>query len=134
MTPIPRLDGVVEVALYVDQIERSVRFYRNVFGFDVIATDERLHALGVAGRQVLLVCQKTASAKLAAGSHYADGEQHVAFAVPAADFDAWRARLDAQGVSIEETRAWERGGRSVYFRDPDRHLIELVTPGVWSIY
>ena len=27
---------------------------------------------------------------------------------------------------------WEAGGRSLYFRDPDGHLLELATPGVWS--
>ncbi len=26
------------------------------------------------------------------------------------------------------------GGTSLYFRDPDGHLLELVTPGIWSIY
>jgi len=25
------------------------------------------------------------------------------------------------------------GGWSLYFRDPDRHLIELATPGTWSV-
>ncbi|HWQ03343.1 MAG TPA: glyoxalase, partial [Candidatus Nitrosotenuis sp.] len=26
------------------------------------------------------------------------------------------------------------GGRSIYFRDPDGHSLELVTPGVWPNY
>ena len=29
---------------------------------------------------------------------------------------------------------WERGGQSIYFRDPDGHLVELATPGIWAIY
>jgi len=42
--------------------------------------------------------------------------------------------LAQNGVAVEERRTWERGGQSVYFRDPERHLIEIATPGVWSIY
>ena len=34
-------------------------------------------------------------------------------------------------VDVELTRAWPRGGRSLYFRDPDHHLIELASPGIW---
>jgi catechol 2,3-dioxygenase-like lactoylglutathione lyase family enzyme len=29
---------------------------------------------------------------------------------------------------------WPRGGRSVYFRDPDGHSVELATPGLWETY
>jgi catechol 2,3-dioxygenase-like lactoylglutathione lyase family enzyme len=134
MAHVPQLNGLLEVALYVDNVERSVQFYQTLFGFTIIASDERLSALGVAGKQVLLVCQRTASANLPAGSHYAHGEQHVAFAVPATEFDAWQTRLEFHGVAVEEMRQWNRGGRSLYFRDPDRHLIELASPGVWSIY
>jgi len=27
-----------------------------------------------------------------------------------------------------------RGGTSLYFRDPNGHMLELATPGLWSIY
>ena len=40
----------------------------------------------------------------------------------------------SRGVAIEGRNDWERGGRSIYFRDPDGHLLELATPGLWSIY
>ena len=30
--------------------------------------------------------------------------------------------------------SWSRGGRSIYFRDPDGHLLELATPGLWAVY
>jgi catechol 2,3-dioxygenase-like lactoylglutathione lyase family enzyme len=134
MAHVPQLNGVLEVAVYVDDMDRSVRFYQDLFGFDIIAADDRLCALGVGTKQVLLVCRRTASANLPIGSHDASGQQHVAFAVPSAALDAWQARLEQQGVAIEDVKRWARGGRSLYFRDPDRHLIELASPGVWSIY
>lgn len=125
---------LLEVAVYVDDIERAVAFYRDLFGFEVLARDARLWALGVDGREVLLVCRRTASAALEPGAHDAGGRQHVAFAVAAADLERWSDKLTEQGIAIEERRLWPRGGTSLYFRDPDGHLIELATPGVWSIY
>jgi catechol 2,3-dioxygenase-like lactoylglutathione lyase family enzyme len=129
---VPRLDGVLETALYVADIARSAEFYRTLFGFEVIDTGERLWALSVADRQVLLLCQKGASADLAAGSHDGGGRLHLAFAIPVVELPAWEAWFGQHDVAIEERRTWERGGYSLYIRDPDGHLIEVATPGVWT--
>jgi catechol 2,3-dioxygenase-like lactoylglutathione lyase family enzyme len=130
---MPKLTGLLEAAIYVDDVARSVRFYEELFGFESIGSDERLCALGVAGRQVLLVCRRGASAARTS-AHDATGQQHLAFGVPAEAFADWLARLDERGIAIEHRKAWTRGGESVYFRDPDGHLLELATPGVWTIY
>lgn len=130
----PALNGVLEVALYVDDMERALAFYRTLLGFEIVESDERLVAVRVAERQLLLLCKRGASTRLARGAHDADGRQHVAFAVSAPELASWERRLAEQGVTIEERREWTRGGVSLYFRDPDGHLLELATPGVWSIY
>jgi catechol 2,3-dioxygenase-like lactoylglutathione lyase family enzyme len=45
----------------------------------------------------------------------------------------WRAHLQAAGVAIESTSDWQRGGHSLYFRDPDGNLLEIAaTPGLWA--
>jgi catechol 2,3-dioxygenase-like lactoylglutathione lyase family enzyme len=66
--------------------------------------------------------------------HDGSGPHHIAFAIAAADYPVWCARLNRLGITIESETKWERGGRSVYFRDPDNHLVELVTPGIWPNY
>jgi catechol 2,3-dioxygenase-like lactoylglutathione lyase family enzyme len=137
---MPSLNGVLETSLYVDDLARSAAFYRGLFDLEVLTADERLCALSVAGRQVLLLFRKGMSAApsvLPGGTipgHDGDGRLHLAFAVAAADLPAWEERLRQLGVAIESTVTWPRGGRSIYFRDPDGHLVELATPGVWSIY
>ena len=131
---MPQLDGVLETSLYVDDLKRSVHFYQKIFGFEVIDAGERLYALAVTGGQILLLFKKGGSTELTLGAHDGDGELHLAFAIPKTELLAWEVRLEQQGVVIEHRRFWERGGQSIYFRDPDRHLIELATPGVWSIY
>lgn len=128
---MPRLDGLLESALYVDDLERSAQFYQTIFGFEVIDSGDRLYAVGVADRQILLLCKKRASANLAVGAHDGDGRLHLAFAIPAGELHAWEGWLQQHGVAIEEKRTWERGGCSLYFRDPDQHIIEVATPGVW---
>jgi len=42
--------------------------------------------------------------------------------------------LIAQGIRIESKVTWPAGGQSLYFRDPDNHLVELATPGIWEVY
>src|SRR6266567_9531276 len=66
--------------------------------------------------------------------HDGDGELHVAFGIPSAELANWESWLQTRGIAVEERRTWELGGWSLYFRDPDRHLIELATPGTWSVY
>jgi catechol 2,3-dioxygenase-like lactoylglutathione lyase family enzyme len=130
----PVTDGILESSLYVSDVDRSVRFYEEVFGFHVITRfGERGCAMQVGTRQVLLLFKKGAS--LAIDSpHDGNGELHIAFAIPSAELASWESWLQKNGIAVEEKRAWELGGKSLYFRDPDRHLIELATPGTWSAY
>ena len=60
--------------------------------------------------------------------HDGSGPLHIAFAVAAGDLDAWAARLEAEGVPIESRIDWPKGGRSLYLRDPDGHLLGSAMP------
>ena len=119
---------------------RSRAFYEGVLGLALINNDDRLTAYAVAGRDVLLVFRKGATGQtvtLPSGTipgHGGDGALHVAFAISKDELDHWEAHLASQGVTIEGRNDWERGGRSIYFRDPDGHLLELATPGLWPVY
>jgi catechol 2,3-dioxygenase-like lactoylglutathione lyase family enzyme len=144
MTSISRL---LETALYVADLDRSCEFYERVLGLgpDVGTTadkdsEKRFRPLQIPGGQVLLLFPKgfaTTTAVLPGGTippHDGNGRLHLAFAISASEVAAWRERLQSHGVSIEGEMAWPRGGMSLYFRDPDGHLVELATPGLWSIY
>ena len=130
---MPELTGILESSLYVDDLSRSAAFYRALFGFETLVSEDRLCALAVAGRQALLLFKKGGSLDHVP-PHGGTGQLHLAFSVPEADLPAWELRLAAAGVPIETRTHWERGGQSLFFRDPDGHLIELVTPGCWAIY
>ena len=131
---IPKSEGVLESSLYVADVAGSARFYEKIFGFRMISDfGERGCAMQAGSRQVLLLFKKGGS-RLIPSPHDGDGELHVAFAIAASELPSWEAWLAENGIAVEERRTWELGGVSVYFRDPDRHLIEIATPGVWSIY
>ena len=126
-----RVNGILETSLYVNDIERSTKFYRDLFRFNVVATGDRLVALEAGKNQLLLLFKKGASAQLPKGATDGDGELHLAFSISAEEFSDWKAMLLHRNIVIEEEKMWDYVGRSIYFRDPDRHLIELATPGVW---
>lgn len=136
----PRLTGILETGIIVADVPRAVAFYTRVFGLTVMFSDFRMAALDVAPGQALLVFLAGSSD---AGSHVpggfvpgfdATGRSHFAFSVTAASLDAWRDRLAAEQVAIESEVTWPRGAVSLYFRDPDGNLGELVTPGLWANY
>lgn len=142
-TRAPKIHGVVETILYTDDLARSVAFYRDTLGLLPMRTDgDRFQAFDAGERRVLLLFKRggTLSPQPVAKDggiippHDGHGPHHLAFAIAVADYEAWCAHLRASGVAIESETHWERGGRSVYFRDPDNHLVELVTPGIWPNY
>jgi catechol 2,3-dioxygenase-like lactoylglutathione lyase family enzyme len=137
---MPALGRVLETSLYVDRLDRSVNFYQSIFGFDTLMSDDRFCALNVSGQQVLLLFVKRGTTRpiMTPGGiippHDGEGQMHLAFTISKEDELAWTEHLKAAGVAIESRVAWPRGGFSLYFRDPDAHLIELVSPGCWEIY
>ena len=136
----PRLQGMLEFGLYVKDVSRSADFYHNLFGFPVLLSNERIAALDVEGKQILLLFKHGASSEpMTVGGallppHDGEGTSHVAFAIQESDLEQWEHWLREQDVEVESEIGWERGGRSLYFRDLDGHLLELATPGVWETY
>jgi catechol 2,3-dioxygenase-like lactoylglutathione lyase family enzyme len=138
----PAIHGVVETILYTDDLARATNFYREVLGLPLMKGDgERFQAFDSGAQRVLLLFKRGGTLTpqpVPTGGvippHDGTGPYHIAFAISAGDYAAWCARLIDRGIAIESETLWERGGRSLYFRDPDDHLVELVTPGIWPNY
>ena len=137
---MPKLDGIVETAIHTEDMGRARAFYEQVLGLEAIYNDNRLSAYAVSGRDVLLIFRKGTTREtvvLPSGTipgHGGDGSLHVAFAVGKDELARWEQHLALHHVAIEGRNHWERGGSSIYFRDPDGHLLEFATPGLWSVY
>jgi catechol 2,3-dioxygenase-like lactoylglutathione lyase family enzyme len=132
--------AILETALSVTDLARSRQFYSELFGYPIMRSDDRFCAFNVGGRQVLLLFRRgsdPAGTTLPFGfipAHGSSGPSHVGFSIPEASLSGWKARLEERGIAIESSFIWPGGGTSIYFRDPDGHLLELLTPGVWPIY
>jgi len=139
--------AIAETALFVDDLSRSAAFYRDVLELKQIADWDRLAVFEAGQSQVLLLFTKggslepisTPGGMVPPGE--ADGIMHVAFAVSEDELPDWERRLTENGVEIESRVNWmkvpwpgpvkRQSGQSVYFRDPDNHVLEFATPGVW---
>lgn len=136
----PTITRVLETALYADDLDAAVTFYRDVLGLRVLDASTRLVAMDAGGATVLLLFRRgdtIAGARTPGGwipPHDGHGPVHLALAVRAEDLQVWEARLQAHGVEVESRVEWPRGGRSLYFRDPAGHSVELATPGTWATY
>ncbi len=137
---MPALLGILETVLYVDDFAPTCAFYEQVLGLNSVYRDQRLCAYDVGGRGVLLLFLRGHSlqtVQLPGGTippHDGHGPVHIAFSIAAADRADWAARLKEAEIEIEGRTKWPRGGESIYFRDPDGHLVELATPGLWRGY
>jgi catechol 2,3-dioxygenase-like lactoylglutathione lyase family enzyme len=137
---VPKLSDLKETCLYVDNLDRAKTFYKEVLGLESLVEDNRFCALDVAGRHILLLFLRGASTQeteLPGGKippHDGAGPIHAGFSIHRDELAGWELHLAANGVEILSSVTWPRGGRSIYFRDPDGHLLELLTPGVWSTF
>ena len=135
----PRVRHVLETALDCGDLATSATFYTTLLDVTPMVQQDRLVAIDAGEGTVLLLFQKGApsSVMLPGGlvpAHDAGGPGHFALAIDTADLPAWEARLAELGIAIESRVTWERGGISLYFRDPDGRLVELATPGLWPCY
>lgn len=131
MRPIAR---VLETALYVDDLAAAERFYGEILGLALDSKQPGRFVFFRCGAGMLLLFAPDAAARGGAvPAHGSHGPGHVCFAVAEAELPAWQARLEAAGVTIEQSVAWPRGGRSFYFRDPAGNSLELATPRIWGL-
>lgn len=123
----PRLDHVV---IAVTEWERSNRFYANVLGLEVDEISRGRYAYRLADGQQLNVHGPGSSPVPRAADPVRPGNSDLCF--------VWDGRIEeavehlvAHGVDVELGPAKRNGGRgdgtSVYFRDPDGTLLELIS-------
>lgn len=135
MTPA----GVLETALYAEDLDAAEAFYGDTLGLDRIRREGARHVFFRCGDGVLLIFNPAetetppAADALPIPPHGARGPGHVCFRASANEIAAWAERLRAAGVAIESEFDWPQGGRSIYFRDPAGNSLEFAEPRIWGL-
>lgn len=64
--------------------------------------------------------------------HFGSGKMHVAFEVPQDEYESAKKHILDNGIDIIHEETWSNGRHSFYFNDPNGHVLEIVTPGLWD--
>ncbi len=133
------IEGVLETALYVDDLDGAEAFYEGVLGLQKISRSGNRHIFYRCGAGVLLIFnpdetrQAPPPGALPVPAHGTQGAGHVCFTVAGHDLDAMTKRLTLAGIAIESDLTWPGGARSIYFRDPAGNSLECAEPKLWNL-
>lgn len=113
--------GLRHIALKVRDIDKSVEFYTVILGMREVWRPDKQNAYLTSGSDNLALHQ---SSEFSFSGHL----DHFGFMVSRSEeVDEWAARLNRLGVSLAQVPKTHRdGSRSLYFRDPDENLIQLL--------
>ncbi|MCX2525028.1 VOC family protein [Larsenimonas rhizosphaerae] len=137
----PALGHVLESVLYTRDMASARTFFETVMGLTPFRADERFTSYPTGNTMLLLfqqgLTEETVHLPNDMGTippHDGTGRTHLGLAIAQDDLPAWEAHLAAHDIDIEGRSHWPGNSESLYFRDPDGHLLELVTPGLWPNY
>jgi len=120
------IEGLSHITLIVRDLERTSHFLRQVFeAEEVYSSGDKTFSLS---REKFFLINQIWIAIMEGDSLPERSYNHIAFKIPAADFDAYVNRVRALGVDMQEGRKrFAEEGQSIYFYDYDNHLFELHT-------
>lgn len=124
---------IKETCLYVQNLERSRRFYEDILELPLISYVKDKHAFFKAGSSVLLLFNPEDSKhKISPPAHYGSGKQHFAFEVALTEYANAKAWIVSKGIAVTEEVTWAAGGKSFYFEDTEGNVLEIVPDtGIW---
>jgi len=129
-----RLTGLAEVVLFVDDMQRSLAFYRDLLGLTVISPDgtpatflQVGSSSGASGvpQQIVLV-PRPSGVHSSATSRPQRDLHHIGLEVAKGAFESERARLRAAGYAVRGGQHPFLAVEAFYIDDPDGNEVEIV--------
>ncbi|KID95188.1 hypothetical protein MAJ_08822, partial [Metarhizium majus ARSEF 297] len=139
----PKLGQIVETVLYTSDVAGLAKWYKDIMGIVPFHENPRSAGFSLPNDTILLLFDrnKTKQDKIFPtgvipkhGTETGLG-QHMAFACASHDeLSQWERHFKNKNVDIIAKMSWELGGKSVYVKDWEGHVIEVMTRGVWPVY
>jgi catechol-2,3-dioxygenase len=121
--------GISEIVLWTADKERSLQFYRDQLGLEVISPPTLPNVFlkvgsGQAGiPQMIVLVPKSEEIKARASGYQL---HHMAFELPEEEFDTQHAALVAAGFSPRGGKHPVLASRTMYVDDPDGNEVEFI--------
>ncbi len=133
------IDGILETALYTDDLDAAEAFYAGVLGLEKVLRAGNRHVFFRCGETILLIFNPKETVKppspdaLPVPPHGTTGPGHLCFRMDAQAIDRMVEKLNKAGIVIESDFRWPNGARSIYFRDPAGNSLECAEPMLWNL-
>jgi metallothiol transferase len=115
------IKGLNHITFAVADMEKSTEFYTQVLGAALVLAGPKTVYMDLAGIWLALNLEPGRPKAL-------ENYTHMAFSVEVQDINLYKQRLVDKGIELKEDRPRHPDeGQSLYFRDPDGHLLELHT-------
>lgn len=119
--------GISAITLFVEDLEATKRFYREVFGLALTFEDGNSAVFNF-GNTIINLLKTTAASELIAPAGVAERDtgSRIQLTLPVHDVDEMCKELAARGVTLLNgpmDRPW--GIRTASFRDPGGHIWEI---------
>lgn len=114
--------GLTHLALAVKDVERTLRFYRQVFGMEVMYHEPKMIQLTTPGCHDILVFEETD--REVTGD--TGGLAHFGFRLRRPeDIEAMYQKVTGAGGQVIDRGEFVPGSPYVFFKDPDGYTIEI---------
>jgi len=113
------------VGLNVADLDESIAFYQEMFGFPVIAKWDTPKQAFVGTGSIVLGLMETPNHDFRAYTM-----AHLAFPCDEADFPKIVERVNAMGLEIVSGPKEQRGGKTILFCDPSGNILEICYPSI----
>jgi catechol 2,3-dioxygenase-like lactoylglutathione lyase family enzyme len=120
-----RTQGVLHFTIPVKDLDRSEQFYKEILGMQRVRRNNHMVFMQSGDDNFVLTFSENPIDPNREDKH----DIHSAFRVTAEEYDRAKKFLADKGIAIikeEDRRKGTFQGRSAYFHDPDRNVIEIM--------